>query len=113
MAPKTYLCPVEVTLEIVEGRWKAPILWLLHGKTLRFSELKRAMPGVTQRVLTQQLRELERDGALRRKVFPVVPPKVEYSLTPLGDSLRPVLDVMCSWGLKRLKSMPGARVMSR
>lgn len=109
---KVYLCPVEVTLDAIDGRWKTLILWELRDKTLRFSEVRRRMPEITQRVLTQQLRELEADGIVRRKVYPVIPPRVEYSLTDLGRSLRPVLDVMCAWGVKRFKQLPGAK-MSR
>jgi DNA-binding HxlR family transcriptional regulator len=108
---KTFLCPVEVTLQAIDGRWKTLILWELREKTLRFSELKRCMPEITQRVLTQQLRELESDGIIRRKIYPVIPPRVEYSLTDLGRSLRPVLDVMCAWGVKRFKQLSGAKML--
>ena len=91
-------CPAERTLDVIGGRWKVPILWHLLKKTLRFSELRRALPGVTQKMLTQQLRELERAGVVRRTVYPQVPPKVEYSLTERGASLKPVVDAMCKWG---------------
>ena len=91
-------CPAEATLEVIGGRWKVPILWHLLKGTLRFSELRRALPGVTQKMLTQQLRELERQGVVRRTVYPQVPPKVEYSLTDRGASLKPVVDAMCKWG---------------
>jgi len=91
-------CPAERTLDVIGGRWKVPILWHLLKGTLRFSELRRALPGVTQKMLTQQLRELERQGVLRRTVYPQVPPKVEYSLTERGQSLKPVVDAMCKWG---------------
>ena len=77
-------CPAERTLDVIGGRWKVPILWHLLQGTLRFSELRRALPGVTQKMLTQQLRELERAGVVRRRVYPQVPPKVEYSLTDRG-----------------------------
>ena len=90
-------CPAERTLDVIGGRWKVPILWHLLKGTLRFSELRRALPGVTQKMLTQQLRELEHDGVVARKVYPEVPPKVEYSLTPRGLSLRPVVEAMCHW----------------
>ena len=106
-------CPVETTLAVIAGRWKMVILYHLFDGTLRFSELQRAMPGVTQKMLTQQLRELERDGVVHRKVYPQVPPKVEYSLSPLGQSLKPVLDSMCKWGslhrsARRLRIAPGS-----
>jgi DNA-binding HxlR family transcriptional regulator len=90
-------CPAETTLDIIGGRWKVPILWHLFSGTLRFSELRRALPDITQKMLIQQLRELEHDGVVARKVYPEVPPKVEYSLTPRGLSLRPVVEAMCHW----------------
>lgn len=94
-------CPAETTLEVIGGRWKIPILWhLLQGKR-RFSELGRSLGPVTQKMLAQQLRELEADGILTRKVYPQVPPKVEYSLTPAGRSLKPVVEAMCKWGKSR------------
>jgi DNA-binding HxlR family transcriptional regulator len=91
-------CPVETTLHVISGRWKTVILFHLFDGTKRFSELLRSMGGITQKMLTQQLREMERDGVVRRRVYPQVPPKVEYSLTPLGHSLRPVVEAMCRWG---------------
>ena len=78
--PKQYICGVAVSLEIIGGKWKGVILWHLCHKTLRFSQLRRRLQGVTQKMLTQQLRELERDGLVNRKVFAEVPPRVEYSL---------------------------------
>lgn len=94
-------CPVEATLEMIGGKWKGVILYHLLEKTHRFGELKKAMPGVTQRMLTKQLRELERDGIIHRKVYAEVPPKVEYSLTEIGESLREVVMMMREWGQKR------------
>jgi len=91
-------CPVEITLHAIGGRYKALILWYLKEKFRRFSELKRLMPGITQKMLTQQLRELERDGLVHRKVYAQVPPKVEYSLTQHAKSLGPILNQMCKWG---------------
>jgi DNA-binding HxlR family transcriptional regulator len=85
---------------VIGGRWKILILWHLFQGTKRFNQLHRGMPGVSQKVLTQQLRELERDGVVHREVFAEVPPKVEYSLTPLGATLRPVVEAMCQWGLQ-------------
>ena len=90
-------CPAEATVGVIGGRWKVPIIWHLFAGTRRFSELRRAMPDVTQKMLTQQLRELEQDGVVHRKVYPEVPPKVEYSLTDRGLSLRPVVESMCRW----------------
>ena len=95
-----YRCTVEVTLEIIGGKWKAVILWHLSHKTLRFSQLKRRQPRITQKMLTQQLRELERDGMVHREVYPEVPPRVEYSLTEHGRSVVPILKMMCEWGKK-------------
>lgn len=91
-------CPVEVTLEVIGGKWKCLILHhLLDGKK-RFNELKKLIPTVSQRMLTSQLRELERNGIVHRKVYAQIPPKVEYSLTDLGKSLEPVLWAMHDWG---------------
>ena len=96
---KIYYCPVEVTLDLIGGRWKPLILWHLKERgVLRHGQLKRLIPTITQKMLTQQLRELEHDGIVHRTVYPQVPPKVEYSLTTLGESLRPVVDAMCEWG---------------
>lgn len=97
-AINNYRCGVEVTLNLIGGKWKGLILWHLCRKTLRFSQLKRRTFGVTQKMLTQQLRELERDGLVHREVYPQVPPKVEYSLTEKGRSLENLLTLMCEWG---------------
>ena len=98
-----YRCTVSVTLEIIGGKWKSLILWQLSFKTLRFSQLQRRLTKVTQKMLTQQLRELEADGLVHRKVFAQVPPKVEYSLTELGKSVVPILSLMCQWGKNYLE----------
>lgn len=96
---KDFACPMELSLSLIGGKWKAVILWhLAHDGTLRFGMLRRKFPSVTQKMLTQQLRELERDGMVNRVVYPEVPPKVEYSLTEIGLSLVPVLDALSSWG---------------
>lgn len=94
-------CPAEATLHVIGGRWKVLILWHLLAGTKRFSELRRAMDGVTQKMLTQQLREMERDGVVSRRVYAEVPPRVEYSLTDRGATLRPVVEAMCAWGKAR------------
>jgi DNA-binding HxlR family transcriptional regulator len=91
-------CSVAVTAEFVGGKWKSVILFYLLDGTLRFSELRRKIPGITQRMLTLQLRELEADGIVSRTVHPVVPPCVEYRLTPFGLTLEPVLRHMAEWG---------------
>lgn len=93
-----YRCNVSVTLSIIGGKWKSLILWQLSFKTLRFSQLQRRLVKVTQKMLTQQLRELEHDGLIHRKVYAEVPPRVEYSLTPLGKSVVPILRLMYQWG---------------
>jgi DNA-binding HxlR family transcriptional regulator len=83
---------------MIGGRWKIPLIFHLLNGAKRFSELLRALGGVTQKMLTQQLREMERHGLVERQVYAQVPPKVVYSLTPLGRSLKPVVDAMCRWG---------------
>jgi DNA-binding HxlR family transcriptional regulator len=98
MPKKSVSCPVETTLGVIGGLWKVLILRELFGGTKRFNALHRALTGITHRTLTQQLRELEAHRILRRKVYRQVPPKVEYSLTPLGETLKPLLDAMHLWG---------------
>lgn len=93
-------CPAEITLAVIGGRWKTLLLYHLFQGVKRFSELQRATNGITQKMLTQQLREMERDGLVHREVYAEVPPKVEYSLTPLGQTLEPVVHAMCDWGAK-------------
>lgn len=93
-----YNCPVEATIDLIGGKYKAVILWHLMGKTLRYSELHRLVPRATDKMLAQQLRELENDGLINRAVYPVVPPKTEYSLTDFGKTLVPILDALCNWG---------------
>jgi DNA-binding HxlR family transcriptional regulator len=100
---QSFQCPVEATLKLIGGKYKSLILWHLIDRTLRFNELHRLIPSATPKMLTQQLRELENDGLILRTVYPVVPPKVEYSLTDFGKSLIPVLQAMCSWGTDYLK----------
>ena len=86
------------TPSAIGGKYKSLILWHLIGKTLRFNELGKLIKSATPKMLTQQLRELENDGLINRVVYPVVPPKTEYSLTPFGESIIPVLEAMCNWG---------------
>jgi DNA-binding HxlR family transcriptional regulator len=98
MRTRTYNCPVEAAVEVFGGKWKALILWWLQQRTWRFAELRRQIPGITEKMLTQQLRELEADGIVDRRVYPTVPPKVEYSLTEYGRSLKRALRAICDWG---------------
>lgn len=93
-----YNCPVELTLDIIGGKWKCLIIHHLMDGTKRFNEIRRLIPKVTQRMLTLQLRELERDNIVHRKVYAVVPPKTEYSLSKLGKTLEPLLWAMHDWG---------------
>jgi DNA-binding HxlR family transcriptional regulator len=95
--------PVEAALDLIGGKWKGVILYhLLKDERLRFNEIKRRLPSISQRILTKQLRELERDGVLHREVFPEVPPRVEYSPTKLGTSLASVIKSLEAWGSRRL-----------
>jgi DNA-binding HxlR family transcriptional regulator len=96
-------CPVEATLDVIGGKWKVVILFWLKDGTLRFGELRKKIPGVSERMLTQQLRELEGHGIIHREVYPEVPPKVEYSLTEYGKTLRPITELMCAWGKTHLR----------
>lgn len=96
---RLHVCPVETSLELLSGKWKPRILWKLHQQgVLRFGEFKRALPDITAKMLTQQLRELERDGLVNRTVYPEVPPRVEYSLSEFGETLKPILDMIAQWG---------------
>ena len=97
-------CPVEATLDLIGGKYKALILWHLSDCTLRFSELRQRIPKATPKMLTQQLRELESQELIHREVYPVIPPKVEYSLTQTGRSLLPILVAMRDWGADYLRS---------
>lgn len=99
-----YGCSVEATLAVIGGRWKSVIIFkLLKHKVRRFGELKREIDNITQRMLTQQLRELEKDGVVARKVYAEVPPRVEYSLTNYGKTLEPIMIAMRDWGLDHMK----------
>lgn len=91
-------CPVETALDVLAGKWKILILWYLRRDTLRFNELQKLLPRTTQKMLIQKLRELEEDGIIHREVYPVVPPKVEYSLTEYGETLKPILKQLYLWG---------------
>jgi DNA-binding HxlR family transcriptional regulator len=91
---------VQTTLKVLGGKWKPPILFLLSSRVMRFGELKKAITGITQKMLSQELREMENDGLVSRKVYAEIPPKVEYTLTPYGKSLEPILKSMSAWGQK-------------
>lgn len=91
-------CPVEGTLDVIGGKWKGVVLFHLLDGTKRFNQLRRLMPGVTQRMLTRQLREMEADGLIHRKVYAEVPPRVEYSLTAKGETLRHIIVALKDWG---------------
>lgn len=105
-------CPVESTLSFLDGKWKGVILYhLLSDGTLRFNELRRRLSSVTQRMLTKQLRELEESGLITRTIFPVVPPRVDYALTPLGQSLRPVIDALDHWGQGHVRCKDGEKTV--
>ncbi|MEK4283448.1 MULTISPECIES: winged helix-turn-helix transcriptional regulator [Ureibacillus] len=108
MKNKKYNISVEATLEVIGGKWKCVILChLIRGKK-RPSELKRLMPDITQKMLTQQLRELEQDGVIKRIVYHQVPPKVEYELSEYGWSLKGILDALCTWGEKHIVKVYGS-----
>lgn len=102
-----FSCPMEATISLIGGKYKALILWHLRtNQPLRYSELHRKIPQATDKMLAQQLRELEQDGLLSRTVYPVVPPKTEYRLTDFGNTLTPILDTMCHWGEIYLNQNP-------
>lgn len=91
-------CPVETVIHVLGGKWKPIILWHLMESTQRFNDLEKLIPDVSQKMLTQHLRDLEQEGVIERTVYPIVPPKVEYSLSEYGKTLIPVTEVMCAWG---------------
>ena len=91
-------CPVETALDVLAGKWKILILWYLRSETKRFNELQKLLPRTTQKMLIQKLRELEEDGIIHREVYAEVPPKVEYSLTEYGETLKPIIKQLYLWG---------------
>jgi DNA-binding HxlR family transcriptional regulator len=103
-------CPLADLIDVIGGRWKVLALWHLREGTKRFTELKRLMPGVTQKMLTQQLRQLEADGLVSREVYPQVPPKVEYSLTPAGEELGGLLLTLSGWAKLHMPTLRAAAV---
>lgn len=96
--PGAYVCGIDAAMDVVGGKWKVLILWALTERPRRFGELRRELPGVTEKVLAAQLRELEADGIVHREAYDEVPPRVEYSLTPLGASLNEALEPLGAWG---------------
>ncbi len=99
-----YRCEIELTLEILSGKWKALLIWNLHlHHVIRYNEFRRLIPSITQKMLTQQLKELEKYGIVSRKVYPSVPPMVEYTLTSVGQELIPIMESMDLWGKKYVK----------
>jgi DNA-binding HxlR family transcriptional regulator len=105
----TLRCPVEASLDIIGGKWKAVILFHLLDGTKRFNELRRLLPKVTQRMLTRQLRELEKDRLVERTIYPEVPPKVEYSLSEFGMTVEPILRLLQKWGIQYLDQINALR----
>lgn len=105
MSKEIPACPVEMTLQLIGDKWKVLIIRDLLDGTKRFNELMRSVTGITQKVLTSNLRSMENDGLLTRKVYPEVPPKVEYTLTATGSSLKPILDSMVAWGTEYKKKI--------
>ena len=101
-------CPVETAVDVLSGKWKILILWYLRKEKKRFNELEKMLPNTTQKMLIQKLRELEKDEIIERTVYPVVPPKVEYSLTPYGKTLLPILKLLYGWGDKHKEKLASA-----
>ncbi len=100
---KVFYSPVEFAIHFLGGTWKMPILWRLNKNTLRYTELKKSLPHITHKMLSSQLKELEEHGFISRKAYPVVPPKVEYSITPKGKEAIPVIEIFREYGLKLMK----------
>jgi len=96
--PKEYACSFAFALDMVSGKWKGLILWQLRKETLRYNEIRKKIDGITQKMLTQTLRDLEKHQLITRKVYPVVPPKVEYTITEHGKKLIPIFEMMLEWG---------------
>lgn len=109
MESKIYLCGLDAAVDVVGGKWKTLILWALSVEPRRFGELRRTVEGISEKVLIQQLRELERDGIVKREVHRQVPPKVVYSLTPLGVSLDAALEPLGRWGEEHIDHITAAR----
>ena len=102
---RTFFCPVEVTMSVMGGKWTAPILWYLKGKTLRYGELKKMLVTISEKVLINELKTLEGHGLVIRKNYNEVPPRVEYSLSPYGKSIVPIIDLISKWGEAHAKKV--------
>ncbi|HEY0256984.1 MAG TPA: helix-turn-helix domain-containing protein [Candidatus Methylacidiphilales bacterium] len=111
--PATSQCPLTDLVDMIGGRWKVLLLWRLRDGTRRFNELRRSMPGVTQKMLTQQLRQLEMDGLVSRKVFAEVPPKVEYKLTTTGKELSSLLVTLADWATVHMPRLEAGRISQK
>jgi DNA-binding HxlR family transcriptional regulator len=109
MRQKTYSCGLEAALEVVGGKWKVLILWPLRSEPRRFGELRRLVPGISEKMLIQHLKEMEADGIVTRKDFREVPPRVEYSLTKFGVSLCTALAPLCEWGALHMKRIEACK----
>ena len=103
MPQKTYYCGLEAALDVIGGKWKVLILWALRLEPHRFGELRRLVPGISEKMLIQHLKEMETDGIVKRRDFKEVPPRVEYALTPFGHSLYAALAPLCEWGTLHMK----------
>ncbi len=103
-----YNCGLGTAFQVIGGKWKAVILWLLHEKPYRFGELKRQLPGISERILINQLREMQNDGVILRRDFQQLPPKVEYSITPFGESLNEALCPLSDWGMLQQSNQAAA-----
>jgi DNA-binding HxlR family transcriptional regulator len=103
-------CPIDAMLSVIDGRWKGTILWRLSNGSMRTSELRRSIPGITERMLIRHLQELVRDGIVRRKQESTVPPRVRYSISEYGKTLVPVLEVICDWGRTHLQRLNNPNV---
>ncbi|MEJ7647016.1 MAG: helix-turn-helix domain-containing protein [Chryseolinea sp.] len=98
IAGRTFFCPVEVTMSIMGGKWTAPILWYLKGKTLRFNELRKLLVTISEKVMIKELKTLEKVGLIERKSYAEVPPRVEYSISAYGKTIIPIVDLISKWG---------------
>ncbi len=106
---KEYFCTLDLTLSLIGGKWKTMMIYMLKDGALRSSDLQRRMPGISNKMFTQTARDLEKDGIVKREVFPVVPPRVEYGLTELGQSILPVIFQLCEWGTRFLETDTAAQ----
>ena len=106
-------CPVQGTINVLSGKWKVLLVWHLGFRPRRFAELRDLLPGVSEKVLTAQLRQLEADGVVQRKTKPSIPPQVTYSLTPAGEQLIPMMTEMCHWGVRHLGIPPNLPMIRR